>query len=292
MTNSKRIRMHNQTTAFDCQSLESSLKRVRLSCSPGELRLLRDLKSLNWDILRSDQWRKGSVRLTQVHPLRLLLEWKQQRRLWIQIPRRYPHKPPVISRLEGWSEIEQILITEAPPMSSQGHKWDPSCNDLQATCPPSTRVYSQWSPIRHLQDLLDYLLLLELNPRHPIPSSSEPIDRSWTPPCSFPPSLPVSPRRTDCRMHEEEDGMSSSMVDSSVRMSDTTTTNTNVNTTSSRSTPNIMWTGGPQGSFPPNRFDQGYIKFNHSPRNDRDHDGDHDCWDTWNRASPTFHSSP
>ena len=105
---------------LDCHSLQSSLKRVRLSCSPGELRLQRDLRNLvseqGWNQVGEYCWNFQDLasleQVTQQDPLRLLLlvrcggvsgqaarksTWK---RCWITIPRMYPHRPPVISQIE------------------------------------------------------------------------------------------------------------------------------------------------------------------------------------------------
>lgn len=174
---------------LDFQSLQSSLKRVRLSLSPGELRLRRDLEILHlhgWlplsdaddsfdfpelhTIASNDtmSWYHSTIgaRLVLVDSLRLCLflpasasnatsnnldtmaveeslqyagEQSHQderqhrhhrhchqhhsshppmgsrRKIWIQIPRRYPHKPPVVSRIEGLAGVERIVVNDAPP---------------------------------------------------------------------------------------------------------------------------------------------------------------------------------
>jgi hypothetical protein len=41
------------------------------------------------------------------------------KRMWIQFPRRYPHKPPVVSRIEGFS-VERVVVNDAPPPPSVG----------------------------------------------------------------------------------------------------------------------------------------------------------------------------
>ena len=192
---------------LDCHSLQSSLKRVRLSCSPGELRLQRDLRNLvteqGWNQVGEHCWNLEDVasleQVTKQDPLRLLLlvrcggvgghgqstgetTWK---RCWITIPRMYPHRPPVISRIEdmpsdngqpttkdqtapGWDSftgnpfsrqhhlqlqnrsrpaVERIVIHEAPP---NGQAPSVPCG--------STVVYNHWSPIMRLGDLLSFVL--------------------------------------------------------------------------------------------------------------------------------------
>ena len=178
---------------LDCQSLQSSLKRVRLSCSPGELRLQRDLRSLitdGWSQPQDQVWLlEGIAKLEQVtqhDPLRLLLAIQQQQQqhhhhdryhhphgalLWIQIPRMYPHRPPVISRLESpTTNIQRIVVTEAPPL---GQDWLPpstttatttaSVSTVGSSC-GTTIVYNQWSPVMRLGDLIQFLLQLFTHP--------------------------------------------------------------------------------------------------------------------------------
>jgi hypothetical protein len=78
--------------------------------------------------------------------------------LWIQIPRMYPHRPPVISRLEGddlW--MDRIVVQESPPSVMRG--------SVRPTVCGSTVVYNQWSPILHIGDLLDFLIQTGLSGR-------------------------------------------------------------------------------------------------------------------------------
>jgi len=39
-----------------------------------------------------------------------------RRQIWIQFPRRYPHKPPVVSRIDGLA-IERVVVNDSPPSS-------------------------------------------------------------------------------------------------------------------------------------------------------------------------------
>ena len=143
----------------DCNLLQSSLKRVRLSRSPGEFRLQRDLKTLDaiqWGSshvaanalnFSSTTWihRSTGTRLTMMDSLRICLflpitamqasgqytadiinpeqQYHHQLhsyhrdyrwRIMIQIPRMYPHSPPVVTQIDGLS-LENIVISEKPP---------------------------------------------------------------------------------------------------------------------------------------------------------------------------------
>ena len=144
------------SSPLDCQSLQSSLKRVRLSCSPGELRLQRDLRSLReWDQVSQECWKHSSFEayLSLEDPLRLILH-SHQARFWVQIPRMYPHRPPTIARVEGVAGIRHIVVQDAPHPSSCMPP--PDCG--------TTLIY-HWSPVMHLESLLDYLLQ-QSNPHH------------------------------------------------------------------------------------------------------------------------------
>lgn len=205
----------SSSSSLDCQSLQSSLKRVRLSCSPGELRLQRDLgclPAMGWtpetDIqddcmmdspmgsasnggvgggpastgsgtaarpfaLESNprwflQSSNLSAELQLLDPLRLVLSIQRPQRcsrLWIQIPRMYPHRPPVISRIENMAMDQIVVLEETPGM--------PHGQDTSSGSPPGTTTtlyYKEWSPVRHLGDLLLFLLQAS--------ASSLPLSRS------------------------------------------------------------------------------------------------------------------
>jgi ubiquitin-protein ligase len=164
---------------LDCQSLQSSLKRVRLSCSPGELRLQRDLKSLvsqGWT-QNDDCWYLPEIaKLEQVSPhdpLRWVLRLHNHSTVWMQIPRMYPHRPPVISKVESppsssnRSIIQRIVVTEAPPTntSNSASATTASTTTTRLQEPVSTTVwYNQWSPVMRLGDLLQFVIVLLTNP--------------------------------------------------------------------------------------------------------------------------------
>lgn len=96
----------------------------------------------------------------------------------------FPHRPPVLSRLEGNLSVQQVIIHEAPPVAAAGQ---PSSSEQEdcgygenhsimgsvpmtatATTPSnreplydalaSTIVWNKWSVVSNLSDLLDFLL--------------------------------------------------------------------------------------------------------------------------------------
>ena len=162
-------------SSLDCQSLQSSLKRVRLSCSPGELRLQRDVGSLStmgWGelILNGSgnvdgvcwQHRGTGAILMQDDALRLKLRLPNNVGImWIQIPRMYPHRPPVVSRLEGNLWFERITIQESHHVPAHLLRGQLSPSSLCG----ATVVYNQWSPIMHIGHLLDFLISTGLSSR-------------------------------------------------------------------------------------------------------------------------------
>jgi hypothetical protein len=148
--------MHSSNSLFlDCESLQHSLKRVRLSSSPGELRLQRDLRHLvlssRWIPVDEDLWclqqsspsqqqqqqhqphgddAAGAPRIvtppcsnvqlqrltTATLKMTVILPTKARNNndiknrnhihttttlahVWIQIPRLYPHRPPVVTQI-------------------------------------------------------------------------------------------------------------------------------------------------------------------------------------------------
>jgi hypothetical protein len=141
---------------LDCQSLQHSLKRVRLSSSPGELRLQRDLRHLvlssRWIPVDEDLWclqqashsqqpqphcddaagaprttatpcsnvqlqrlTTATLKLTVVLPNTKIRNTNNHHtnnhtnindnqvttlaHVWLQIPRLYPHRPPVVTQI-------------------------------------------------------------------------------------------------------------------------------------------------------------------------------------------------
>ena len=210
----KRNNCQDENENVDCNLLQSSLKRVRLSRSPGEFRLQRDLKTLNsgqWGSshqapnalnFSSTTWihRSTGTRLTMVDSLRICLflpltalqEGGQQTsdvspqqlyqhqihsyhrdyrwRIMIQIPRMYPHSPPVVTRVDGLA-LDSIVIKEQPPgasfmteaqlaRSQSTSETSQGFSPTVSTLGGKTVELSQWSPIAGLGELLDFLMQL------------------------------------------------------------------------------------------------------------------------------------
>ena len=254
---SNNITDNDELEFLDCNILQSSLKRVRLSRCPGEFRLQRDLITLDprkWQPVNDEGWyscntatakdndyshttatswihSSTNARLTIVDSLRICLFFplpeKQftamaiamttmaattdsqnqnqhhhhhsyhrdyQWRIMIQIPRMYPHRVPVVSRIEGLS-VDRIIINELPPdkqsilLRSSSSPTTSTTATTTTTPEPSsltqqdqhhhltnksqpptplvgggnlsgmkTIVWDEWSPIIGLGELLDFIL--------------------------------------------------------------------------------------------------------------------------------------
>jgi hypothetical protein len=216
----------NSSSYLDCQSLQSSLKRVRLSSSPGELRLQRDLRHMvssgTWVPQQNQDDSSGSttgegvwiwhppeppvtaksqhqpppphIELQQVEALRLRLTFQHSVVAFIQVPRMYPHRPPLISRIvynnnygntsniipyslsgppspNNMQTIQSILVHEALPGRPDGGADSPTLATVEAN--PETNkshntdntiqcsitvVYPSWSPVQRLGDLLEFVI--------------------------------------------------------------------------------------------------------------------------------------
>lgn len=128
------------------------LKRVRLSTSPGELRLELDLEHLatamHWTQVNNHRWgSKHGVILERRRqdPMSLVLHFDQSTKIWMQVPRCYPHEPPVITHVQH-PYVLHVIVTLEPAMHS-----------MMTIQSDTTLVYDKWSPVRQLSDLLDYL---------------------------------------------------------------------------------------------------------------------------------------
>lgn len=134
----------DSTTDDDLQ-LQSSLKRVRISTSPGELRLERDLQQLGWWASSSSSHRHFSltkdVVLERSHALGIVVHVAARTvRVQLDIPRMYPHATPVIVRVE-----------ETPTTTTTTTAYSAPALTLLAKRIP-------WSPIMTLGDFLQRLL--------------------------------------------------------------------------------------------------------------------------------------
>lgn len=214
------------SSSSDYQSLQSSLKRVRLSCSPGELRLqrdLRDLIGLGWHLIGSDNenldvnsisfesnprwYLPGGTVPAEVHFLdahRLVLHLKLPTdvgRIWIQVPRMYPHRPPTVSRIERlW--MDQIVIHEAPPSGKK-----PPSNGA-ASRHSKVLLYNDWSPVQNLGTLLQFLVDNALHATGTVPSQV-------TSPCNSTASSRATSPQTTLPHHPPNYSSSSSSLSSS-----------------------------------------------------------------------------
>jgi len=178
----------------DFEQLQRSLKRVRLSSgggSPGELRLQRDLRhavsSRQWVHMDDDQWRvelpqqqQQSVLVTvsREDSMELILNIHNQQqdrtnkntitKLHLSFPRRYPHQPPMVRRIEyqppavppanfsisSWhlrsitdrNLLQRILIPATPEEAAE------------IVAAPGTVVLRDWSPVQRLTDVCEWLV--------------------------------------------------------------------------------------------------------------------------------------
>ena len=220
LSNSMAMDRTESTSSLDCQSLQRSLKRVRLSSSPGELRLQLDLRGLTlgheWIQAAEDVWHwpRTGCRLeqSQVDPMRLILQIplsntnvncanasekeggkgnnsnRTSTRVWIHIPRMYPHRPPNVCRIQHppgspHAHITSVRISmDVPDMpgdadnvtsltatsnestfveigqlplprpQNQSNPFAPA-----RTAPSSVLTFPQWTCILRLADVLDFL---------------------------------------------------------------------------------------------------------------------------------------
>jgi hypothetical protein len=222
---------------LDCESLQHSLKRVRLSSSPGELRLQRDLRHLvlssRWIPVDEDLWclqqthsqqqqshgdnaagaprtpatnsnngvqlqrlTTATLKLTVVLPRTRIKDNQQTTaHVWLQIPRLYPHRPPVVNRIaysqsaqdpdhshhsapelcmphydvptKDWFPEGDTLLVEEKQQQQQQQQQDSRIQSLvfttdeyMLTRTPTTgpTVYALWSPIQRLGDALDCII--------------------------------------------------------------------------------------------------------------------------------------
>lgn len=127
------------------------LKRLRLSISPGELRLERDLHhfAMHWTRVNSRRWESecGVVLERKQDPMTFVLHLDQDSQVWIEISRSYPHEPPVITHVQH-PYVCHVIVTLEPAM-----------NSMMIIQSDTTIVYDKWSPVRQLSDLLDYLVV-------------------------------------------------------------------------------------------------------------------------------------
>ncbi|KAL3770269.1 hypothetical protein ACHAWO_003674 [Cyclotella atomus] len=202
--------MKRAPTPEEHHQISTSFKRVKISTSPGELRLDRDIDLL----LHSSKWMpcsqenhppSSSGRIVELHsnngstlirdavdPLRIKLTLVQSRERWtfvLQLPRMYPHVPPVVTRVsreilpelstsggcDGLSAVmvassvmqrgeppvpDVVLVRCAPPcfennrMELCSHEEEEGLWEIDS----ETSVYREWSPVSSLGELIEFLI--------------------------------------------------------------------------------------------------------------------------------------
>jgi ubiquitin-protein ligase len=134
------------------------------SASPGELRLQRDFKHAvccaGWIPIGScgNTWKvvtEGyTVKQCIEDPLHLVIH-SAQWTVWLQIPRLYPHHPPILSRIECRHCLE-IVIQTGPE--------DPQVALAQQR---GAIIVRGWSPLMRLHEILSQLIVPLLEEPHP-----------------------------------------------------------------------------------------------------------------------------
>lgn len=179
----------DSTSSLDCQSLQRSLKRVRLSSSPGELRLQLDLRQLaqskEWVQTAEDVWycprNKCRLEQCQADPLRLVFflptssncsRNASATRIWIQIPRMYPHRPPTITQIQHaassvslpFSNIQAIRISTegpmgavAPPGTNKNGTGNLCTLTARLDATQTVLTLSPWTCVLRLTDIMEFL---------------------------------------------------------------------------------------------------------------------------------------
>lgn len=157
------------STALDCRSLEHSLKRVRLTCSPGELCLQRDLKHLLGSCWRrveeGDEFVYQRDRLLLRHAgLRLTLVVDGTIEVDLRMDRHYPHVPPTVDDIR-YHPPTSIKYRDCP--RSIVISLDTSMLD-EDDFPEDGAILRHWTPIKRLSDVIDEIVELV---RHPLQRS-------------------------------------------------------------------------------------------------------------------------
>lgn len=152
----RRVLEPQQNDFLDCQSLQRSLKRMKVtSASPGELRLQRDLKHAvqhkGWQPLHH-AWNipatsnsSGVMRLSQSQedPLQLVLEMSDGTAVWMTIPRLYPHRPPTIHTAH-----HKQMHLQAMPEDAEADR----------AAQNGVTVIQGWSPLLRLDETIQLVL--------------------------------------------------------------------------------------------------------------------------------------
>eukprot|EP00814_Leptocylindrus_danicus_P020593 CAMPEP_0116026812 /NCGR_PEP_ID=MMETSP0321-20121206/14147_1 /TAXON_ID=163516 /ORGANISM="Leptocylindrus danicus var. danicus, Strain B650" /LENGTH=315 /DNA_ID=CAMNT_0003499829 /DNA_START=174 /DNA_END=1121 /DNA_ORIENTATION=- len=173
---------HGLSRAYSNESMTSStdigacLKRIRISSSsPGELALNSDLSHMADELslcrVNHTQWctRDQSVRIErdEVDTLRfavgILTETGEEWSFHLQMPRMYPHQPPVIYRTmrrpsanHEQQQLGEILVSNDPNPHNDNEYSPRHSDDIFA-------VYEGWSPVSRLKDLILWMATLPTN---------------------------------------------------------------------------------------------------------------------------------
>jgi hypothetical protein len=104
----------------ECDDLQSSLKRVRISTSPGELRLDRDLQQLGWS--SSHRHLTNDVVVNRSHALGIVVHVAGAVRIQLDFSRLYPHSGPTIARMDGATAATaaSLAVIEWSPIMTLG----------------------------------------------------------------------------------------------------------------------------------------------------------------------------
>jgi len=140
----------------------TSFKRMRLTTSPGELRLEGDLRNMtSWTRVDNRHWvsKKGDGALLErqfASPMTFVLYLSQHTQVSMEFPRQYPHEPPKVTSVVH-PFIHDVNVSIQPATMSS------SCYSSS----DATIVYDQWSAVRRLDDFLGFLVeALKHHPRN------------------------------------------------------------------------------------------------------------------------------
>lgn len=160
-----------------------SLKRVRLSTSPGELALEGDLRQMisggNWKHVDQRHWvckSTGALLERQFgNALSFCLYFSQNAQVWLEIGRSFPHEPPTITRVIH-PYFTHAMVTVQPGAAAAVMTSSPFTTSSQTS--NTTLVYDQWSPVRRFEDLLEFLVqaMKQVQPRNVITPITHMVD--------------------------------------------------------------------------------------------------------------------
>lgn len=147
----------NSSYSFD-PGLDTSLKRVKLSTSPGELRLSKDFDQLiiehnysmqSFGVISSDG--KIVIRKDPLDALHISIDFVDEWTFRVKMPRMYPHSLPVIYQFGKYSLCNNMSRTPRNFRLSLNPK-EPSVDARNAIA-----IYRWWTPISRLVDLIAWL---------------------------------------------------------------------------------------------------------------------------------------